>query len=868
MKRLICVILLFSVMTVAGCSNGGSDSSNPVNPVNPVIVDPVDPTPDPVDPTPDPVDPTPDPVDPTPDPVDPTPDPVDPTPDPVDPTPDPVDPTPDPVDPTPDPVDPTPDPVDPTPDPVDPTPDPVDPTPDPVETKKVINVKEDSIAINITLDKEPIYDIEYNVVTISNEVDEVKCISKNEDVIEVISNSNNICRVKGLKAGNGEVSLSLSDEEKSEKIVKVDVKKEDTGVFVEVASVKLDWVNRKDLDETHQIKAKFLPERLSQEFEYKSLKEKVATVDDNGLVTPTGVGETEIIVKSKNYDFSTSVKVTVWSSKVKKIVLKEECELANRGYGINIPDYGTFDAKECIARVEPAEAMKHIRFRFRGEVLERDSFIIDQYTGVVTNRGSEENTGNNLNKVAYRIQYVDITNSFDDDVSRPRSLKDLWIHGRNKSVVIDEKTNARFYLDGSNVYAWGDNTDNVLGLGSEYAKVDKPTLIKNLPERIVRIETAEHTTYAVGISGRLYVWGSNRNHQAGTEENVGGVIEKPVLISLPYRIGNIVTLGHDTIATDHKTNLTAWGSNKEGFEKLYTRQVKSETPHIPVTLDFGLGFGAISVDKENDRFWMGLTGRYNGWDVVGKGAAKDCSDGLGAIANIVGTRPYMYFIDGTTYFVANRSSAGIMAYVGDNTKGIVTGLGEETDKLELKKYTGVFSLRASVFVPEKETGYHSVKTVIGDKDNRFIVYNNKLYGWGANQYGQLGNGAKNDEIDKIAKEISPEVFKEKLIETAVLDKGSMFAITTDGELYAWGNNKDGILGLSSGETEITTPQKVVVYNNGEIVKFYQVFVSNGSFYAVTADGDLYSWGTNNSNGELGLGNTDKILVPTKVELIK
>eukprot|EP00438_Fugacium_kawagutii_P014078 Skav208072 [mRNA] locus=scaffold2107:44913:50863:- [translate_table: standard] len=82
-------------------------------------------------------------------------------------------------------------------------------------------------------------------------------------------------------------------------------------------------------------------------------------------------------------------------------------------------------------------------------------------------------------------------------------------------------------------------------------------------------------------------------------------------------------------------------------------------------------------------------------------------------------------------------------------------------------------------------------------------------------------------------------------------------IDVDGELWAWGCNEDGILGIGSGVAKQPIPVKVDT--GGKLIRH----AAGGwkHFLAVTEDGDLLSWG-NNEYGQLGDGTQQKRRTPS------
>ena len=82
-------------------------------------------------------------------------------------------------------------------------------------------------------------------------------------------------------------------------------------------------------------------------------------------------------------------------------------------------------------------------------------------------------------------------------------------------------------------------------------------------------------------------------------------------------------------------------------------------------------------------------------------------------------------------------------------------------------------------------------------------------------------------------------------------------LTESGEVYAWGDNDDGQLGLGDREERLT-PTKVE-----GLPKVKAIAAGGGYSLALTESGEVYAWG-NNAIGQLGLGDREERLTPTKV----
>ncbi len=125
-----------------------------------------------------------------------------------------------------------------------------------------------------------------------------------------------------------------------------------------------------------------------------------------------------------------------------------------------------------------------------------------------------------------------------------------------------------------------------------------------------------------------------------------------------------------------------------------------------------------------------------------------------------------------------------------------------------------------------------------------LTYNKKIYCWGLNSSGQLGDGTTTDHLTPAIIDTSsyPDV-KFKYVDVSGVVS---LAISTDGTLYGWGYNTQGNLGTGDYGTYTTmTPISL-----SDDVAFTQVAVGGYHTCAVTEEGTIYCWGWN-SYGEQG-----------------
>jgi alpha-tubulin suppressor-like RCC1 family protein len=147
------------------------------------------------------------------------------------------------------------------------------------------------------------------------------------------------------------------------------------------------------------------------------------------------------------------------------------------------------------------------------------------------------------------------------------------------------------------------------------------------------------------------------------------------------------------------------------------------------------------------------------------------------------------------------------------------------------------------------------KEIEAHYSHSFAIKNDgTLWGWGANEYGQVGTGATSTW------ELTP-VQVTGLASVIAVAAGSYhaLALTSGGDVYAWGLNDKGQLGTGD------TPEELTPHPTPELVLSGAIAISAASFHSVAlmADGTVKAWG-DNTYGQVGDNTTTQRLTPTTV----
>ncbi len=129
--------------------------------------------------------------------------------------------------------------------------------------------------------------------------------------------------------------------------------------------------------------------------------------------------------------------------------------------------------------------------------------------------------------------------------------------------------------------------------------------------------------------------------------------------------------------------------------------------------------------------------------------------------------------------------------------------------------------------------------------------------WGFNLEGQLGNGTRAN-VNAPVSVLLPS--GTRVTDTAGGSSHSL-ALTTTGQVLAWGDNFAGQLGNGTF-TDSTTPVSVSLPDGTRVTA-----IAAGEFHslAITSTGQVYAWGEN-SSGQLGNGSTTNSNTPVLVSL--
>ena len=427
------------------------------------------------------------------------------------------------------------------------------------------------------------------------------------------------------------------------------------------------------------------------------------------------------------------------------------------------------------------------------------------------------------------------------------------INGKIKNVVSYLGDTVFAITEEGKLYSWGKNISGQVGNGTTNNQTTPYLVEINIKIKDV-VSSCDQTIYAITEEGKLYSWGNNISGQVGNGKTNNQTT--PYLVEINSKIKDVVSSCDETVfAITEDGKLYSWGKNNHGQigdgKANDDNSSNQLTPHLVVGIDGKVkdiiidNYTVYAITEEgklyswgnNQRGQVGSSNPDNQNEPMIKSPQELSIDGK--IKNI-----FISFND-TVYAVTEE---GKLYSWGNNTKGQV-GNGKSGDNVK----------QIESHLVEGIDG--KVKDIVSGPHTVFVITEEgKLYSWGQNNKGQVGNGTDTG-IQTTPYNIN--ILSKKVISVGYNASDSVFAITEDGYLYGWGNNPYpyNLLAYSNSNDDSSSPRRV---NTNE--KFKKIFTnSKNTTYALTEDNRLYSWGYNDY-GELGNGESKTKIVQKPYEL--
>jgi alpha-tubulin suppressor-like RCC1 family protein len=305
-----------------------------------------------------------------------------------------------------------------------------------------------------------------------------------------------------------------------------------------------------------------------------------------------------------------------------------------------------------------------------------------------------------------------------------------------------------------------------------------------LPGTVAQVGSSNSTEYALLTNGRLYAWGLGQEGELGDGDLADSPARAvPVTFPRGVKIAYIPTdvMPYDTaLAVDTRGRAWGWGDNAYGELCLGDTMIRSTPVQLPFSHVTSLA-GAADHDlyDANGTVWA-----------CGQNVEGDLGDGhLG---------------------------------VGSTTPVKVTGL----------------------------DGAQVVRLVTSFASSGALLADGQYYDWGYDGQGQLGDGSLGLSSDVPVHVALPHRVTQVALGGSVFTNGQTIAMLSDGSLWSWGDNH----GYQLGNPATAAPQASPMRFRAPKGVTYRFLASGAATsYAISTAGDVYAWGVS-FEGQAGDGN--------------
>ena len=416
------------------------------------------------------------------------------------------------------------------------------------------------------------------------------------------------------------------------------------------------------------------------------------------------------------------------------------------------------------------------------------------------------------------------------------------------SVSLGGSHSAAVTKDGS-LYMWGDNGNGRLG---NRTTTDRYTPVK-IMDNVASVSLGSSHSAAITKDGSLYMWGYNYYGQLGD----GTTTDRYTPVKIMDNVASVSLGGDHSAAITKDSNLYMWGGNGSGQLGDGTTAKKTR-PHRVASNVQSVKLGnshTTVISKDGGLYTWG----YNYYGQLGNGTTTDSSNPIKIMNDVVNCA------GGDRHTIALRKDGTVYTW-GYNDCGQL-GDGTTTKRtspvaIQIYDHTNVLTSTGIKYgiIPDNENySFESTGEVIqmaaGGTHTAAVTKDGDLYMWGRNYYGQLGVYSNADSKIPIKVNNSSSTLPEKSVKYIALGYYHSAAITKDGSLYMWGYNRSGQLGDGT-TTDRYTPVKIMD-------NVASVSLGGSHSAAVTKDGSLYMWG-DNGNGRLGNRTTTDRYTPVKI----
>lgn len=425
-------------------------------------------------------------------------------------------------------------------------------------------------------------------------------------------------------------------------------------------------------------------------------------------------------------------------------------------------------------------------------------------------------------------------------------------------TIISDKGQKRLFI-------YGDNSLGQLCIEKTILSLKEPRILKSYTSEISSVAAGKNHTLFTDNSN-VYGCGDNSYGQLGTGssaevENVTTVSTIQAAASMPYRRIFVSAGGDMSVAglefldgETPKISIYNWGYNDNASDKTQSSanlliNANSRNEALFAT---GNNFSILRATASYNVFSFGINDKWQLGRIQGAGTGYDAEP-----------------VNPDTHLDGNKTDMATGFVFTPYGEEKLTGDWSSRSYYQNNYFAKLAAGDDFVVSIKKETTEDSSWTqqnkyavyVWGNNENNQLGFQNKDGNTSVRRGTALFNAIENTAMTEDPNQVTPIV--KEMVEVAA-GRAAGYAISSDGMLYGWGDNSKGQ--LTNNKTENTVNNMVYeIANPANLEEGYKKVWAGGDRVIVLAgDNNLYTWG-DNTNGILGINNENPVVsVPEKL----
>ena len=387
------------------------------------------------------------------------------------------------------------------------------------------------------------------------------------------------------------------------------------------------------------------------------------------------------------------------------------------------------------------------------------------------------------------------------------------------------------------VWGWGLSTDGQLGINIEAATCTPVSIYGS--NTFCKISAGNIFSLGIDKYGKIWGWGNNDYGELGTNDIVNQYT--PVSICGYNKTFCKITTGNFySLGIDKYDQIWSWGYNNRG--QLGNNDTSPQCTPVSILKYENLFFKYVAA---GEGFSLGLDifGRVWSWGLNNKGQLGNTNTNQQWIPDTIYDSGYP-----NNYKTFCEIVTGNIHSMGIDNYGKVWTWGSNNNAQLGNNDPGVDQCTPVSICGDNKT---FCKISGGNTFSLAIDIYDKIWGWGHNYYGQLGN---NDIINQYT---PVSVYGSHIFCKISAGDYASLGLDNFGRIWGWGYNSHGQLGNNDIVPQ-STP--VLIYGNKTFCH-----ISSGNYHSFGIDNHGHAWGWGyNSCGQLGNYDTIDYCTPVSI----